>query len=176
VNFPDDNKKNWKFLSQKETRFVLARVNIDRSDAVTEKWAWSKFLRPALDPKVWGYGMCFGMTTTVSYALAYFLPVILNKGLGFSVGASQCLVAPPYAAAAILMYCVAWVGDRYRIRGPLIIFNAIICLIGLPVIGWSKNLPSRYFGVFLCTMGANANVPTVLTFQVSRSIKMRNHN
>jgi len=167
VNFPDSTRKNWSFLSKREIKFVLARVNVDRQDAVTEAFAWGKFLRPALDIKVWGYGMIFGMTTTVSYALAYFLPIILNKGLGFSVGAAQCLVAPPYAAAALLMYATAYIGDKYHIRGPLIIFNSVLCLIGLPVIGWSKNLPARYFGIFLCTMGANANVPTVLTYQAN---------
>jgi len=167
VNFPDSGKTNWSFLSKREIRFVLARVQADRADAVTEPWALSKFLRPAIDLKVWGYAMIFGMTTTVTYALAYFLPIILNRGLGFSVGASQCLVAPPYAFAAILMYLTAMIGDKYHIRGPLIIFNATLCLIGLPIIGWSKNLPSRYFGVFLCTAGANANVPTVLTYQAN---------
>jgi hypothetical protein len=35
VNFPDDAHKNWNFLDKRETRFVLARVNADRGDAVT---------------------------------------------------------------------------------------------------------------------------------------------
>jgi hypothetical protein len=73
VNFPDDAHKSWSFLSEREIRFVLARVNADRQDAVTEPWAWSKFLRPALDIKTWCYAMLFGMTTTVSYALAVSL-------------------------------------------------------------------------------------------------------
>lgn len=167
VDFPDGNRQNWKFLSARETKFVLARVNRDRQDAHQEPFALGKFLRPGLDPKIWGYGLIFCMTTTVSYALAFFLPLILNRGLGFSVGAAQCLVAPPYAAAALLMFGSAWIGDKYHIRGPLIVANAILCIIGLAIIGWSKNLPSRYFGVFLCTMGANANVPTVLTYQAN---------
>jgi hypothetical protein len=86
--------------------------------------------------------------------------------MGFSIGASQCLVAPPYAAAALLMYLTAWIGDKWRVRGPLIIFNSCICIIGLPIMGYSKILAVRYFGVFLVCMGANSNVPTVLTYQV----------
>jgi MFS family permease len=74
VNFPDDAHKSWSFLNAREIRFVLARVNADRQDAVTEPWAWSKFLRPALDIKTWCYAMLFGMTTTVSYALAVSKP------------------------------------------------------------------------------------------------------
>ena len=53
VNFLDDAHKNWNFLSHREIRFVLARVNADRGDAVTEAWSWAKFLRPALDVKTW---------------------------------------------------------------------------------------------------------------------------
>lgn len=53
--------------------------------------------------------------------------------MGFSVGASQCLVAPPYAFAGIVMFSTAWIADKYRIRGPILIGNAILGLIGLPL-------------------------------------------
>jgi hypothetical protein len=165
INFPDDAHKNWNFLSAREIRFVLARVNADRGDAVAEPWSWAKFLLPALDLKTWAFGLIFGMTTTVTYALAFFLPIILHEGMGFSVGASQCLVAPPYAAAALLMYASAWFGDKYRMRGVPLVFNTVLALIGLPLLGFAKNLGVRYFGVFLVAMGSNANVPTTLTYQ-----------
>jgi sugar phosphate permease len=69
----------------------------------------------------------------VSYAIAYFLPIILSQKMGFSIAAAQCLVAPPYVFAAILMFSTAWVGDKYHMRGPILVFNAIIALIGLPI-------------------------------------------
>ena len=53
--------------------------------------------------------------------------------MGFSIAAAQCLVAPPYVFAAILMYATAWFGDKYHMRGPILVFNAIIGLIGLPI-------------------------------------------
>lgn len=86
----------------------------------------------------------FFNTTTVTYALAYFLPIILTENMGFSVGASQCLVAPPYALAAIVMYTTGYLGDKYRIRGPIIICNMVLCLIGLPIMGWHKSSSVRY--------------------------------
>lgn len=64
------------------------------------------------------FAMVFFNTTTITYSLAYFLPIILNTNLGFSVGASQCLVAPPYAFAGLVMYGMGWLGDRYHVRGP----------------------------------------------------------
>ncbi len=101
--------------------------------------------------------MCFFNTTTITYALAYFLPVILTENMGFSVGAAQCLVAPPYAFAGIVMFAGSWVGDRYRIRGPIVAFNSLLCIIGLPIMGWHPSAGVRYFGVFLVTAGANAD-------------------
>jgi MFS family permease len=80
----------------------------------------------------------------VTYALAYFLPVILNYNMGFDVGTSQCLVAPPYALAAIVMYATGWAGDKYHLRGPIIIFNMVLCLIGLPIMGFHSSPAVRY--------------------------------
>ncbi len=79
--------------------------------------------------------------------------------MGFSVAASQCLVAPPQVFGGIIIYINGWVGDKYRLRGPIIIFNSLICLIGLPVMGFHSSSAVRYFGVFLVTAGSGANVP-----------------
>ena len=87
--------------------------------------------------------------------------------MGFSVGASQCLVAPPYAFAGILMFCTAWIGDKYHTRGPIVVFNAILALIGLSLVGFTKGAAVRYFGVFLVTGGTNSNIPAVMTYQAN---------
>lgn len=118
VDFPDNAQRHKHFLTPQEVRFCIARINRDRGDAVAEPFSWGRFLRPAADLKVWGFGLIFGMSTTVSYSLAFFLPLILNKGLGFSIGASQCLVAPPYAAAAIWMYATACKSFSLHCRKP----------------------------------------------------------
>lgn len=91
----------------------------------------------------------FFNTTTVTYALAYFLPIILTQNMGFSVGASQCLVAPPYALAAILMYATGWAGDKYHVRGPIIVINMIFCIVGISIMGFHKSPGVRYFGMCL---------------------------
>lgn len=85
--------------------------------------------------------------------------------MGFSLAAAQCLTAPPYALAAILMLASGWLGDKYRIRGPIIIFNAVLSIVGLAVMTWPSSAGVRYFGVFLVTAGVNANVPTAMAYQ-----------
>ena len=94
------------------------------------RFHWGKYLKNALDLKVWGFACLFGLTTTCTYAIAYFLPIILNVGMGFNVAASQCLVAPPYVLAAIVMYLFAYYGDKWHLRSPFILFNGCLCLLG----------------------------------------------
>ncbi|KAH7394382.1 phthalate transporter-like protein [Pyrenochaeta sp. MPI-SDFR-AT-0127] len=167
VDFPDKAHKSWKFLNEREAKFIINRVDQDRGDAKPEPWSLAKFFRGGADIKVWGFAMIFFNTTTVTYALAYFLPIILTENMKFSIGAAQCLVAPPYALAAIVMFGTGWLGDKYHIRGPIIIFNMVLCLIGLPIMGFHSNANVRYFGVFLTTAGANSNVPATMSYQAN---------
>ncbi|KAF2453398.1 major facilitator superfamily transporter [Lineolata rhizophorae] len=166
-DFPDGKHKSWKFLTQREINFVIARVNKDRGDAHLEPFQLRKFLRPALDLKVWAFAMLFFDLTTVTYAIAYFMPLILRNEMGFSVGAAQCLVAPPFAFAAILMMISGWIGDKFHVRGPLFVFNSILTLIGLAIMGYHPDKAVRYFAVFLTTGGANANIPISMTYQAN---------
>jgi MFS family permease len=146
---------------------VVARIEKDRADAIPTTFNIRQYLAHAADTKVWCFAWLFMLTTTNSYAIAYFLPIILRLGMGFSIAKAQCLVAPPYVAAGIVMYTQAHYADKYRIRGPIIIFNSILGLIGLPLLGFTHNNGVRYFGVFLATICANANVPAVLTIQAN---------
>ncbi|KAI0154621.1 MFS general substrate transporter [Xylariaceae sp. FL1272] len=167
VDFPDSKRQSWDFLDEKDRQWVVRRVNADRGDVVTAKFNLLKFLGAGLDIKIWAYALIFFGSTTITYSLAYFLPIILHENLGFTVAASQCLVAPPYAFAGIVMYITGWAGDKYRVRGPVIIFNMVLCLIGLPILGWHSNYKVRYLGAFFITAGANSNVPATLAFQAN---------
>lgn len=167
VDFPDGKHGEWNFLPANEKRFIMAKVNRDRGDAKTTPFSWNVYLRCALDAKIWGFALIFCCTTTITYALAYFLPIILRENMGFSIGASQCLTAPPYVFAGFVMFATGYVGDKYKMRGPIIIFNMVLALIGLPIMGFHSNPGVRYFGVFLVTAGANSNVPATMSYQAN---------
>ncbi|KAF1985521.1 MFS general substrate transporter [Aulographum hederae CBS 113979] len=167
VGFPDDAKRSWRFLNDRETKFIIDRVNADRGDAHTEPFNLKKFISGGNDLKVWLFALIYFNTTTITYALAFFLPIILQEGLGFDVGESQCLVAPPYALAGLLMFAMGHLGDKFRLRGPIIVFNMLLCIIGLPIVGWHSSAAVRYFGVFLVTAGANTNIPQAMTYQAN---------
>ncbi|KAI0004785.1 MFS general substrate transporter [Xylariaceae sp. FL0662B] len=167
VDFPDSDRKSWGFLNDSQRAWVVQRVNKDRGDAALPKFELKKFLGAGRDPKIWAYALIGFCSTTITYALAYFMPIILHENLGFDVGAAQCLVAPPYVFAGFYMYAMGWLGDRCRFRGPIIIGNMVLCLIGLPILGWHPDDKVRYFGIFLVTAGANCNVPSSVAYQAN---------
>jgi sugar phosphate permease len=142
VDFPEQAANagfQLKFINEEESAFIVARIEKDRHDAIPEPFRVGSYLKNALDLKVWGFACLFMLTTTCTYAIAYFLPIILNDGMGFSVAASECLVSPPYVAAAIVMYTLAYLGDKYHIRAPFILINGVLLLIGK---AWISPFPN----------------------------------
>lgn len=169
VDFPDVaiDKNHWRFLSRDEIAFIIRRINKDRDDAATEKWNFRKWAAAGKDWKIWMFAMQFLCLTTQAYALAFFLPIILHHTMGFSVGESQLLTAPPYVGAGIVMFICAWIGDKYRVRAPLLLFTAALGLTGLPLLGYAKNVGARYFGTFLVCSASNGGIPTVMAYQAN---------
>ncbi|KAI5369235.1 putative major facilitator superfamily, MFS transporter superfamily [Septoria linicola] len=172
ADFPEKASKKSKslavsFLNEREANFIVARIEEDRHDAIAEPFKLSTYLRCGLDSKIWGFATLFMLTTTTTYAIAYFLPIILHEGMGYSAAMAECLIAPPYIVAAIWMFGCAWYGDKNHIRGPIVIVNAVLGLIGLPLLGFATSPAARYFGVFLATTSCNANVPAILSFQAN---------
>ncbi|KAI4268789.1 MAG: hypothetical protein L6R35_006729, partial [Caloplaca aegaea] len=53
VDFPEKADRSWKFLSTEERDFILRRINKDRDDAIPEPFTIKRFLKPALDIKIW---------------------------------------------------------------------------------------------------------------------------
>ncbi|KAL8813285.1 MAG: hypothetical protein Q9223_007076 [Gallowayella weberi] len=51
--FPEKADQSWKFLNKEERDFIVRRINKDRDDVIPEKFTITRFLRPALDIKLW---------------------------------------------------------------------------------------------------------------------------
>jgi hypothetical protein len=126
VDFPEQSPKSWNFLNETEAAFVVARIEHDRSDTFIEPFNLRAYMRNFGDSKVWAFAFLYMLTTTNSYSIAYFMPIILEDGMGFGVAKAQCLTAPPYVAAAIVMYIQAIYADKLRSRGPLVAGNALL--------------------------------------------------
>ena len=106
IDVPEQSK----FLTEEQKAFVIERVNRDRGDAVADKITLASLSTPLKDWKIWSYAFLFLTATTPSYALSYFLPVILN-GQGYDVKMSLTLSCPPYLFAALYVrHILVWAG------------------------------------------------------------------
>lgn len=124
-----DSKR--KFLSQSEYDFIIRRIQRDRADANIEKFNLRKYIRAAGDFKLYAFGFIFYSCTVGSNAYLFFLPIIFNKSMGLSTAVSLCLNTPPYIFAGLYGQAMGWIGDRYRYKGPILVFNACLNLLGL---------------------------------------------
>jgi hypothetical protein len=128
VDFPEQSPKSWHFLNESEAAFVVARIEYDRADTFAQPFTLHGYVKNFRDSKVWAFATLYMLTTTNSYSIAYFMPIILEDGMGFGEAKAQCLTAPPYIAAAVVMYIQAIYADRWRSRGPLVAGNSLLGL------------------------------------------------
>lgn len=152
VDFPESSQHSFKFLTPSETTLAVARINTDRSDGSKPTTLTVKAITtPFLDPKLYIFSLLFFLLNIVSTALSYFLPIILQSGMGFSTNASILLSAPPYYYAVIPVLLSSYIGDKYRLRGPIIIFNALCLIVGFCMLGFPSQVTVRYIGTYLAT-------------------------
>jgi len=60
VNLTQQAHKAKLFLTEKESGYILRRLNRDRGDVeFVDDFTWGNFLRPALDFKIWIFGLMF---------------------------------------------------------------------------------------------------------------------
>lgn len=122
------------------------------------------------DPKIYGFCCLFFLLNLVSTALSYFLPIILQSGLGFSSGQSILLAAPPYFYAVIPVIISSIVGDYHQQRGLVILFNCICTIVGFSMLGFASQATVRYVGTFLATGAYVSNWAAMNAYQSSNIV------
>lgn len=178
-DFPDKNT----FLTKEETKWVLDRIEDDRADSQYDHFTAEKLWGYICDIHNWSFALLFGCTTTAAYAFAYFLPIILMEGMGYSSRDAQLLSAPPSVFAAVFAFALAILIDRKRSFAPFIVFPACVTIVGLCMVrflahysytivlsflflqtAFHTSNSVRYAGVFLGGAGAAASTPGVLGY------------
>lgn len=94
IDFPEKASKSVLFLSEAEIELAVERIRVDRGDVVPDPFSWQKVAVNFLDPKLYGFSLLFFLLNLVSTSMSYFLPIILESGMGFSENASIVLSAP----------------------------------------------------------------------------------
>ena len=167
MDFPENAQKSFFFLDATETKTAVERIQRDREDALPTPFSWPETLKHFLDPKVYGYAVSFFLLNLVSTALSYFLPIILQSGMGFSENKSILLSTPPYYYAVIPVLISSRIGDKYRLRGPVITFNSRRLIAGFGMLGFSNQVIVRYIGTYLATGAYISNWAALNSYQAS---------
>jgi hypothetical protein len=63
------------------------------------------------------------------------------------------------------MLVVGYFGDKYKIRGPIVLAQALIIIVGVCMTAFLNNGAARYVGVFLGVPAINSNIPAILSYQ-----------
>lgn len=165
VDFPD-SKRN-KFLSAEEKAIIKTRLAADRGglEETREKVTWAIIRQTLSDWKVWTFSLMYMAGAVGVYAFLFFLPIILQSGMGFSRELAFVLSAPPALFSVVEAILVSWLADKYQLRGPFVIFQGLVGIVGLCMTGFISSPAPRYIGTFLGEAGVNGLVVTTLAWQ-----------
>ncbi|KAI5851530.1 major facilitator superfamily domain-containing protein [Morchella snyderi] len=168
IDFPDKLLEHRKpFLTSRDVELVKARIDRDRDDSEADPLTWAKVGLHLSDWKLWLYSILFMNATVAAYAFPFFMPIILQIGMGYTAGMAQILSAPPYISAVAIALVLAWLSDKTRLRAPFIIIGNILVVVGLSMTAYHKSNGVRYLGIFIGMAGAQSNIPAVLTYQAN---------
>jgi hypothetical protein len=170
VDFPENAHRSFHFLTPEESKIAAARIEKDRGDVKPDTFSWPKVLMHTKDPKVYGFCVLYFLQNLVSTSLSYFLPIILQGGMGFSSNKAILLAVPPYYYAVIPAILSSIVGDKFQLRGPIITFNSICLIVGFCMLGFADQVTVRYVGTFLATGAYVANWAAMATYQANNIV------
>ncbi|KAM5341511.1 hypothetical protein ACJ41O_014542 [Fusarium nematophilum] len=168
VDFPDSDANT--FLTAEERAFVKARLEADRGPEEREKVTMKVILKTAADWKPWAFSLMYMAGAVGVYAFLFFLPIILRGGLGYSLELSFILSTPPQLFSVVEAMSISWLADRIKLRGPFVIFQGLIGIVGLCMTGFLNGPTPRYIGTFLGVAGANGLVVTTLAWQANNIV------
>ncbi|KAH8658784.1 major facilitator superfamily domain-containing protein [Tricladium varicosporioides] len=163
IDFPDSHRN--KFLHQREIEILKARLMLDRGKENAEKVTWKHIWTTCKDWKTWAFAYMYMSAAVGSYAFLLSLPLILKDSLQFSTAMAFTLAAPPAIFSAIVAATFSWVADKTRMRGPYVVLQCLIGIVGLCITGFHSEPAPRYIGTFLGEAGVSGMVVTTLAWQ-----------
>lgn len=127
-------------------------------------------LRTAADWKPWAFSLMYMAGAVGVYAFLFFLPIILRGGLGYSLKMPFILSTPPSLFSVVEAMAISWLADRLKMRGPFVVFQGVVGIVGLCMTGFLEAPTPRYAGTFLGVAGANGLVVTTMAWQANNIV------
>lgn len=163
---PEERKHGEMRLRTDTTRHVAD----DEQVQAVERFQWSEFRRGLLDVQVFLTATVYFAILSGLYSFGLFLPSIIY-GLGYTANEAQLWSVIPYVVASVLTVSVAFVSDRLKVRGIVMLVTLPLAIIGYAVIANVSEDRNRVkFGMtFLMATGLYASVPPILVWLSNNS-------
>lgn len=160
------------FLTPAERELAIRRLYegrpMTRNDAgeyvvTPEPFSWAAVMRAVISPLTWLSAIAYCAILTALYTFGLFVPTII-VGLGYSAIRAQLFSVPPYAVAAFLTVLAAWVSDKKKTRGPIMLAFLPLAIAGYALIANATSNQTKYGALFLMAAGLYPAVPPVLVW------------
>jgi len=158
-----------KALSTAENQAVAEMLRLDGNDTTThEAFSWSSILSAFKAPHVVLLCIPLFFSGVTLFGLAFFVPSIVNA-MGYSPVRTQLMTVPPYAVSFVVSLCLAYVSDRYRIRGPILFVTGVIATAGYAIYLTHTKVHILYGSLFLQIVGVYASAPTLSAWMANNA-------
>lgn len=166
------------FLNEDERVFAVTRLHLDMPSRYAadgtehhhEAFKWSEVMRGIFTLSTWLSASAYFGILAGLYSFGLFLPTIIVE-LGYTANEAQLWSVIPYAVASVLTVVIAFVSDRLKLRGIVMLFTLIPAIVGYAVIAniGVQHPKIKYGMTFLMATGMYASVPCVLVWNSNNS-------
>ncbi|KAL5321281.1 hypothetical protein ACEPPN_012096 [Leptodophora sp. 'Broadleaf-Isolate-01'] len=173
-----NNVETASFLKADERVFASARLHQDGPSRLTqdgserqhEAFQWSEVVRGVCNISTWLSALAYFGILAGLYSFGLFLPTIIVE-LGYTNNEAQLWSVIPYAVASVVTVAIAFLSDRLKLRGTIMLFVLIPAIIGYAVIAnIGVSHPKVKYGMtFMMATGMYASVPCVLVWNSNNS-------
>ncbi|EPE06708.1 major facilitator superfamily transporter [Ophiostoma piceae UAMH 11346] len=160
-----------RFLTPEERDHAVRRLvqgQASRDGEVSEKFSWHEVGRAVFSWQTWLTASAYFGILAGLYSFGLFLPTII-AALGHTANDAQLWSVIPYAVASVVTVIVAFLSDRFQVRGIIMLFTMPIAIVGYAVIANTSNAHVKYGMTFLMATGLYSSVPPVLGWLANNS-------
>lgn len=149
-----DDPESAKWLTNEEKAYIRARkLRQQGENADAQKFHWGDVRKCFKDPKVYAFAIAQFGCDTMLYGFSTFLPTIIQQLGHWSATETQLLTVPCYALGAVTYLVIAFISDRYQIRGWLSVGGGLVSILGYLILLVPVSSGAHYLGCFFVAMG-----------------------
>ncbi|PHH85287.1 hypothetical protein CDD83_639 [Cordyceps sp. RAO-2017] len=160
------------YLTLEEREWAMRRLAMDFNSAreSEERFRWSEVGRGVLNVQVWLTSTAYFAILSGLYSFGLFLPTIVNDlHIASNPNTVQLWTVIPYAVATPVTVIVAFLSDRLKLRGILILAVLPVAIAGYAAMANITGPSPRFAMTCLMAIGLYSAVPCVLVWNSNNS-------